>query len=518
MAKRQLIKNSAVGVLQFILTAILTLVSVPLFIKKLGFELYGVFAIISVIGNLNLLTNFGLRGALLVYVAKQGKCKESDWDIIVTQILILAVMAVIITIVVIFRVNIVNDIFSIPNQYSLESIKLLLYMALANVLLILGQPFTAVLDALERIYLTNLSQFIYSIIYWGGLVAVVSMNGGLISVGRVVLVAAIVWFILVYLIYRKLWGRLTFAGLKSNFTRIAIKQFTYGSKIYLSGLVGFMFEPLSKIILSNFIGLNSVALFEIGTKIRMQISGLFNKGLYPLFPHVSKINNKSLLGKQLFDLSKKIHLIVLPVCILIGFTLPYLIMIWLGNGNIEHATVFTIVLTCSLLLLSPPIIPVYHFLAGNNMPEKNIWIQLSSVLVNAFVFFTLYKITGLFTILFANSLALLSSYLIGNYYQYKYLGANFKKEIKYFGKLLLFGIICISGCLLVRKFKPINAWDLVIYPILICIMFISFVRNFQLLTINDTERYLNLAPSLKKIIEYLLISKSSVSDSSLNNY
>src|SRR5665647_2519890 len=94
MASKQLIKNSFIGVIQLVSTAILILISVPIFIHKLGMELYGIFAIISVIGNLNLLANFGLNGALLVYVAKQGKCRESDHDIIVAQIIMFMLAAI----------------------------------------------------------------------------------------------------------------------------------------------------------------------------------------------------------------------------------------------------------------------------------------------------------------------------------------------------------------------------------------------------------------------------------------
>ncbi len=103
MSKKTLIKNSAIGSIQFVLTAILTLVSVPIFIHKLGLELYGVFAIVSVIGNLNLLTNFGLNSSLLVYIANQGKSRESDYDIAVTQIIIIGVTALFTVIIIIFK-------------------------------------------------------------------------------------------------------------------------------------------------------------------------------------------------------------------------------------------------------------------------------------------------------------------------------------------------------------------------------------------------------------------------------
>ena len=52
--KKVLINNSISGVCQLVITALLTFFSIPVFIHKLGTDLYGVFALVSVIGNLNL--------------------------------------------------------------------------------------------------------------------------------------------------------------------------------------------------------------------------------------------------------------------------------------------------------------------------------------------------------------------------------------------------------------------------------------------------------------------------------
>ena len=70
--KKVLINNSLSGVCQLVITALLTFFSIPIFIHKLGTELYGVFALVSVIGNLNLFTNLGLDVALRKFIAEQG--------------------------------------------------------------------------------------------------------------------------------------------------------------------------------------------------------------------------------------------------------------------------------------------------------------------------------------------------------------------------------------------------------------------------------------------------------------
>jgi O-antigen/teichoic acid export membrane protein len=505
MAGKQLVNNSIVGMVQFVLTAILTLISVPIFIQKLGMELYGIFAIVSVVGNLNLLANFGLNGALLVYLAKQGKCRESDYDIIVTQVIMVSLTIVLSVLAIIFCHFIIQNIFSIPIQHQLEAKKLFYYLVISNSFLLIGQTYSAIIDAKQKMHITYLCQFLYSLMYWGGMILALSLGGHLSLIGFVALCTAIIWFLLVMFFSQRIWGKLEITGVIFNFKRVAKKQLSYGVKIYLAGLTGFMFEPFSKILLSYFIGINAVALFEIGTKIKGQINGLFSKAFYPLLPYIANTQDSLDLKHKVFDFSKKIQLIVLPVCIALYFILSILVNLWLGNGN-QNAEIFTIVLTISMLLFSPPIVPIYHYLAAKNKAEKNIWIQFSSVVVNTILFIVFYKRIGLYTILFSNTLAFLASYLLGNYYHYRYLNAEFRKEVSYYMKLFGYSMICTFGCLLIRQFVVLSLWDLLIYPFLISLSFIFFVRNQKLITRHDLDLYFGGFPVLRtKLLRLLII-------------
>jgi O-antigen/teichoic acid export membrane protein len=506
MSKNILIKNSTVGLLQFILTAILTLVSVPVFIHKLGLELYGIFAVVAVIGNLNFLTNFGLNSSLLVYIAQQGKSKESDYDIAVTQVLILSIIVLFIVIVVIFKEVIVRNIFSIPDRYSLQSQLLLVYLVIANGILLIGQTYTAVIDALQKIYITSILQFVYSTIYWVGIITVVALGGGLASIGIMALVAAITWLIIVFIISRQLWGKMELKGLRNEFHRIAKKQLTYGAKIYASGLVGFMFEPLSKILLSNFIGLNAVAFFEIGSKLKGQISGILTKLIYPVLPFIANSLDNSNLKTKVYDLSKKLQLIVVPLSIVMGFILTILIKFWLGKSDYEISSVFSITMSVTVLLFSVPILPIYQYLAAKNLADKNMWIQFSAVTINIIVFFAFYKTIGLYSILVSNTLAFLASFSLGNYYQIKYLHVKFKLELPYYIKIIAYSVVCTSVSLIIRYFIPVGLWDLIIYPSLVVVSFTFYVRWAKLITSEDLDQYFETIPYVKNKLSRILVA------------
>ena len=79
--KRLLFKNALYGGTQFLIGIVLTFIGVPIFSKYLGAELYGLFAAITVFGNLNLLASLGITVFLIKYLSEQGKTLKSNMNI-----------------------------------------------------------------------------------------------------------------------------------------------------------------------------------------------------------------------------------------------------------------------------------------------------------------------------------------------------------------------------------------------------------------------------------------------------
>ena len=495
-SKKLILKNSSVGLIQLICTAILTLICIPIFISKLGLDSYGVFAVISVVGNLSVFTNLGLNQSLIVYLAKQGKCKESDYDIVVTAIMLILFALIVGITVIFFKSFIVEEILSIPSNQLVVSEILLTYLVIANGVLLIGQTFTSIIDATQKIYISNICQFVYSLLYWGGMIVIISFGGGLKYLGIWVLVVAIIWFILVFVNSYHIWGPLNIDGLSKKFTMVVKKQLGYGSKIYLSGLVGFLFEPLSKILLSSFVGVQIVGVFEIALKIRGQISSILNKGFYPIFPYIASTESGPKLDELINDFSKKIQLIIIPIVLAVIFMMPYLLKIWLGTDNIEQITLFVIVLSVSYLVFSPVVLPIYVYFTAKNKAHINVLAQLSSVVINVVVFIITYQTYGVYAILFSNSLAYFASFLVLKYAQFKYtrMGIN----TSYLLKLMSLFISIIVPCALVQYFDIFKNFQIIVYPLLIVVLFVGIVRKMRLITLDDIKRYFSTIPQLER--------------------
>ena len=502
----KLIYNALSGILQKLLTAILVFISVPVFITKLGVDNYGLFTILSIIGNLNIFANLGLNTSLLVYLSKQNKGRQSDCDIIANFLFSLGFTGFITTAIWVFRAGILTSVLGISeNDFSIAA-SLLSWLLGANCFLFIGQLFIAILDSQQKIAITNLCQFFYNLVYWIGLIAVVSLGGSFREIGIVLFISAFLWFLLMGYWAKRTWGRM---AMDFTFREIGIsikKQLKYGSKVYLSGLCGFMFEPLSKLLLSHFIGLSAVALFEIASKIRNNINDLIIKGLYPLNPYIAATPVSERLNNQIVDLSQKIQLIVVQGGILISFLIPYVLDLWIREESLADLGLFTIVLTLNLLLLSPPSLPIYLYLLNKDMAEKTAYIQMSSVIANILVFLLLYRLVGVYAILLSNLAGYLSSFLLCKYYQYRILYIPIQKEVRYLLKILLMGISTLAFNYGVYLIIGKGILNFVVFPVTTCLLTIIQVRYYNLIKEADLNNYFRTLPYFRSFLYKIFVA------------
>ena len=272
------------------LTAGLTFFSIPIFIRMLGAEAYGAFSIVTLAGNLNIFANLGLNAALLKFLSVQGKSRESDHDIAVTLGLLLIIMLPLSALAITQQAYILQNMLGLSDALYGRVVLLYRCVVAANLLVLLGQTFTTVLDSQQRMYLTNFYQLIYSTLYWGGLIVVVATGYDLAQVGLVILGTTVVWFGLVTIAAWRSWGRLRLVGLWPEVLRIARKQIGFSSKAYAAGLLGMLFEPVTKVLVSRLIGVSEVGYLEIAYKVRSQLWSLLTKATYTLYPQNSPGN------------------------------------------------------------------------------------------------------------------------------------------------------------------------------------------------------------------------------------
>lgn len=495
--KKLLVKNSLSGIIQLLITAVFTFLCVPVLISKLGLELYGVFAVLSVVSNLSTLADLGMDRALIVYLSNQGKSSESNYDIFVALFIKSLLLIFLLTFLVGFEKKILLNLLNIPIQYYNVSVAFYRCILISNVFMILGMSFASILDALQKVYLNSFSRFIYSIIYWLGILFVTLSDYGLFQIGLISILASSIWFIITVFWAFNYWGAFSIHGISGNMKRVFYKQILYSSKIFFASILNLFFEPLSKILISNFIGLNAVALFDVALRIRGQIASLFSKAIYPLGPYIANSTNSSYLYGLIIDITKKIHLIVIPFSVIIIFVTQILLYLWIGDSTLEELTLFVSVLCGSFLLFVPPTYPIYQYLYTKSLAGKTVWIQFVNVFVNVLVFLSIYPFCGLYTILYSNAIAYFCSFLLSIYYMKKFILIDHQAIFVFYAKIGLLFLILFTIGLFLKFIIPFSILDLVFYPVFIGTLYLSLIKFLRLIVKKDIDTYLEMFPRLR---------------------
>jgi O-antigen/teichoic acid export membrane protein len=473
----------------------------------LGNDAYGIFVLVSVIGNLNMFTNIGLTTSLIKYLSEQGKCEESNLDIFVSFILYLLIVVPIAIITLIFHKEILTGILNIPNNFLYDTTYLYFYIIISNSLLMVGQIATSVLDSQQKIYITNLLQILYNLIYWGLIFTFLLLNFGLKEIGIPILISSSVWFLLVNYFLFKHWGRIFVKLTLHDFLRISKKQINLGLQVYLSGLIGFFNEPFTKILISQFLGIGYVSFFDIALKIRNQLWGLFGKIFHPLTPYISKLSDNEKIKDIINDLEKKLLILSVPIVVAFIFCINSFISLWIGN-NVEIISISCSVIVSGYLLFSISVLPTYVYLMVKGKPSKTIIIQSQNVITNAIVFFVFLNLINYYSVILSSFISVFISFLICLVYQKRYLHSVIFDSISDFSKLILLFVTLSLISFILKLFIHNDYYVLIIIPVSVLLLSIIIYRYISYFNINDISKYFGNNNSVSKIATKLLIRKT----------
>ncbi|MFW9928429.1 MAG: oligosaccharide flippase family protein, partial [Candidatus Thorarchaeota archaeon] len=402
--------------------------------------------------------------------------------------------------IIYFNKFILLDLLKVPVDIFKGTKWLYFWVVGANYLLLIGQVFKSVLDALQKIYITNLQQIVYNIFYWGLILITLLLGFNLPEIGFAIFVSTFVWLIITLVSAMKEWGKISYAGFKRDFRNAAKKQLNYSLQIYTSGLIGFFYEPLSKILISNFIGVTEVGFYDIALKLRNQLWGFIAKLFYPLFPFISEQKNKEAIRKYVHDLEQKTFLVVVPIVVAIILLMHTFVMVWLGK-NVDIVSITAIFIISFHLIGSSTVIPNYHFLIAKNLAQKTIILQLLNVLLNALFFIATVYFIGYYALLVGNVAAILSSFILSLYYQKKYLDSLIFDSLSQALKLFFsFGIMVLEGLFIKTVLSGHDILILIIIPVILVPTVLLLYRVFRLIKREDIYRYLGRFNKISRIL------------------
>jgi O-antigen/teichoic acid export membrane protein len=420
----QLRKNIFSGSIAAAGSIIISIVAYPVYLHFLGAELYGLWAILSVLIYFSSIGNFGIDEALIKYISEKYQKKDIKAVVryISTGLNLLIVNGIILYIVCILLSDFFASVLNLRSADIIMYRQLFRYVVMLSIFILIVNFINAVLKGLGRF-----DQASY-----------------ILLAGRSIgLVTAVLFFMNGYRIWGiylgQLFSFLTVFSLSSYFILKQIglyyKPFAYkkdylvnllkfGGTMTVSRILSMLLEPFIKIVIARYIGLAEVAYFEVANKIVLQIRSLFERGISAIMPEVSRLTavlNDS--GKKIIRVMKNANRINFFISTLVFFSLILfckpILELWLGSEyHIAIVSALRIILLGYLVNLFS--VPSYYYFMGKGLIGFCFLNHLIQAVLN-FVIITLLIILGYINFHFmvasyAFSLAFSATVLILIYY------------------------------------------------------------------------------------------------------
>jgi len=452
-------KNASSSVIQTIVSALLLFFLYRFLLQSLGADQLGVWAVVLASTSVARLSDMGLSGAALKFVAKSlaaGKSEDAAHVVQTASISIGAVLAILLIAVYPLLQSTLTLI--IPPHSIILALSILPWALLSLWFGLIAGIFNSALDGCNRMDIRNIILSVCNIIYLVGAFWLVPIYGleGLAKgqLGQTVIMVILSWVAIRKQLPSLPW--VPYSWKKDKFKEI----FSYAINFQISGLAAMLFDPAIKFMLTKFGGLSEVAFYEMANQVIAKARGVLISAFRSVVPAIAYIDDAD--HERLISIYLKsyriLSFIAVPYFVGIIVALPLISILWIGHIEVNFIS-FGYLLSLGWML-STVGIPAYFHNIGTGKLAWNTASQLLStgiLLPLAFILGGLYS--GFAVVASAMFSAVLPNLLLALIVQ-KRMGVSFNKVLpleQY--KLFLFVTLTvfIIGALNYYNFNLINS-------------------------------------------------------------
>lgn len=362
-------RNVFSGMLSAVGNILILLVSYPIYLKYLGIERYGLWAILSVIASFSALGSLGIDTAVIKYVAEEyGRESKSGVEkYFSTAIITLLIPGILIFFALVASKEFIIGVLNIPEKYISIAKALLPYIVILSISILFVKVIDGTLRGLGRVDLANYYNLGGKVLSVITTVILLKFGYGIWSLfcGQVLLYV-LLGFLAFFTIYKRL-GALFFSI--GSFDLKCLKKIVgFGGTMTAAQLISMLLQPFNKIVIARYISLSGVTYFEIANKAVTQSRSIFSTGVSAIMPEISRVSAAFKETKIKIDnvLKKAMGLVSylgIPVFIVLFFWGPFLLRLWLADQYMPEITsAFRIILMGYVANLLT--IPIYFLFMG----------------------------------------------------------------------------------------------------------------------------------------------------------
>ncbi|MCE2894907.1 MAG: oligosaccharide flippase family protein [Flammeovirgaceae bacterium] len=371
--KSRSLSNAAWSSAEAVIYPLLMIVATPIFIQKLGVELYGIWMLVNSITATIGVLNVGLGDATIKFVSKYlalGDRKGLVKIIGASYSIYLALCFVAISVSLVISFLIKNyDLFGIPKAHRLTIFFTIQIASITLGLKFIEQIFLAVFKGFERYDLAAKISII-------GKISIIIVNILLAYLGYSLIIifvsTCIVSFIYLVVEARLVYNFSGFNKFIPSYEKVYIKEIaSFGVWTWALSVLSILTGQIDKFLVVSLSDIKTFAYYSVALTIFTQIHNFFSASISWIFPIVSrKIHQNERIDVFYFEVQFFFIASVTFSLIVFYFIKTPLISFWLGPiifGKVNHFIDAFVVLNFIMACTIAP----YYFLNGSGNFKLN---------------------------------------------------------------------------------------------------------------------------------------------------
>lgn len=332
---RENIRNAGFNTLEYLLTAVLFLVATPVYIHKLGVELFGVWVLLNMVIGFSSMLSFGLTQATLKYVSQyraRGDLDRAAMIVSNTWCFYLAMSAC--GALLIFAVSgpLLDHVFSVASQHRQEALFALRLAAVGILFRFTSLVFDSGLRGFERFDLTAKTNMVVNTGIQLTRIGLVLSGFSLVGI----VTATIVGLFLGSIWKFSLLKERCIVGLSAwpRYSHEVMREvFSFGFFSWVCNVFNTIRHQGDTFLIGAMLGPSAVAIYNVPVRLMRQVHTLLSRMFAFQFPYVSKLIEQGRIDelRKFYDRCTVLLLVFSSALIvpLAGLSYPVL-ELWVG--------------------------------------------------------------------------------------------------------------------------------------------------------------------------------------------
>jgi O-antigen/teichoic acid export membrane protein len=467
-------RNSLINISGQIIPIIVAIITIPIIIKGLGLERFGILTLAWALTGYFNLFDFGIGRAITKIVSEHlGGNKNYDISVMIgSGLTVITIMGCIgASLLYLFSPNLVSLIIKMPEPLVQETLVVMNILAITIPIVICSSYLRGILEAFQKFKYINYIRMPINISTYVGPAVLLEFSKNLTYFALILLILRVIELI-TYLIYSKKLVKLKWKHYLLNIYSIK-ELLKYGGWITITNILGPFVAYMDRFIIGSVVSINAVAYYatpsEIITRL-MIIPSALSGVLFPAFS--ASLGNEMATAANIFERGLKYTIILIyPITITVYMFAEKFLEVWLGYQFSENSTEVLKLLTIGALINSLSYIP-YALIQASGRPNFIAKQQFYTFPIFCMLIYILTNLYGVVGAAIAWTTRACIDFIILLYKSNQIL------NIKSTTKLIAFILPILIGLIILGSLLPIDTNGKILYVILQNIIFAIFFWFF----------------------------------------